>query len=177
MKVAYILLEDGFEEIEALTTCDILRRANVDCKLVGMKNIEVIGSHGIKIKTDLLFDHQLVDMVILPGGLPGATNLKDNLEVIEYLNQMNQNQRWIAAICAAPIVLSQAGVIENKKVTSYPGFEQEIICQQYLEKNVVIDGNVITSRGPATTFDFAYSLVEILEINSKDLKQSMLYLG
>ena len=177
MKVAYILLEDGFEEIEALVTCDILRRANVDCKLVGMKNIEVIGSHGIKIKTDLLFDHRLVDMVILPGGLPGATNLKDNLEVIEYLNQMNQNQRWIAAICAAPILLSQAKLIGDKKVTSYPGFEKEIICQQYLEKNVVIDGNVITSRGPATTFDFAYSLVEILEINSKDLKQSMLYLG
>lgn len=175
MKTAYILLEDGFEEIEALATCDILRRGNVNCLLVGMKSKNVTGSHGIKIEADKVFDGQIVDMVILPGGLPGATNLQDNEAVIDYLNTMNSENKWIAAICAAPIVLKRANLINDLNVTSYPGYNEELQPCNYLEEKVVEDQNIITSRGPGTTFAFAYYLLEKLGKDTSSLKEGMLY--
>lgn len=174
MKKAYILLEDGFEEMEALITVDVLRRAGIEALLVGMKHHEVIGSHGIKVIVDQMFDGELVDLVVLPGGLPGAKNLRDDAVVIDYIQEMDKNNRLIGAICAAPIVLNKAGIIKGKHITSYPSFKDEFADSIYLEHEVVEDNHIITSRGPGTTFAFALTLARCLGIDTRDLEQAML---
>ena len=185
-KKVSIMLADGFEEIEALTVVDIMRRSNIKCDIVSIKDEMVKGSHGIYVKADKKIsniDRNDYTMIVLPGGLPGATNLENCKELIEWIKEFTNNpEKYIAAICAAPQVLAKADVVKGKKVTSYPANE---ICNilkdngaKYIddyEQNVVIDDNIITSRGPATAFDFAYKLVEILGKNVESLKKGMLY--
>ncbi|MGB4614175.1 MAG: DJ-1/PfpI family protein, partial [Erysipelotrichaceae bacterium] len=125
-----------------------------------------------KIFDDSIYDY---DMIVLPGGLPGATNLRDDERVIKAVQYFNDNDKYIGAICAAPIVLKKAGIIKGKKVTSYPGFEDELEGAEYLQDKVVKDGKLITARGPAITMDFAYSIVEMLGYDSSLLKEGMLY--
>lgn len=180
MKTVAILLADGFEEGEALFVVDILRRAGMQVDIVStMDRLQVTGSHNITAIADCLLDKQIetYDMIVLPGGLPGATNLRDNKQVIALVQSFNQQQKYIAAICAAPIVLQEAGVVKGKQITSYPGEKYESIFKDsiYKEDIVVVDGHIITSRGPATTLPFAYTLVDILGGNSEVLKQGMLY--
>lgn len=174
-KVA-IILAPGFEEIEALTTVDILRRASIECDIVGFSE-DVEGAHAITVKTDKVLDDSLSEyhLIILPGGMPGAANLRDNEKVIQALKKMNEENKPVAAICAAPIVLEKAGLLEGKNYTAFPGFEDEINSGNHKEDLVVIDGNIVTSRGPATAFDFAYTLVDFLGGNSEKLKEEMLY--
>ena len=113
---------------------------------------------------------------MLPGGMPGANNLRDNEEVIDLVKWFNDNKKIVAAICAAPIVLGKAGIIEGKKVTSYPGFEDELVKGSYLEEHVVVDGNIITSRGPATAMLFAYKILELLQCDKwENLSEGMLF--
>mgnify|MGYP001076531583 CR=1 FL=1 len=165
MKKVAVMLDDGFEEIEALTVVDIIRRANITCDMFSVSSMEVKGAHDIVVKADKLISEEVkeYDVIVLPGGMPGATNLRDNEEVIDLVKWFNDNKKIVAAICAAPIVLGKAGIIEGKKVTSYPGFEDELVKGSYLEEHVVVDGNIITSRGPATAMLFAYKILELLQ--------------
>lgn len=181
MKKVAILLASGFEEIEALGTIDILRRAGIECDTVSIMEKVVEGAHGIKVKADKLIDDSIenYDMIVCPGGLPGAEYLSKNKMVIDTIRKFNNREdKYIAAICASPaMVLSAAGIEEDRYITSYPGekFEDMLEKANYVDELVVVDGNLITSRGPATTFLFAYKLVDILGGDSKSLKSDMLW--
>ena len=175
MKVG-ILLADGFEDIEALGVLDVLRRANINTYLVSTTNNDiVISSHNTKVVCDMLLSKELeeFDMLILPGGLPGATNLRDNPEVISLIKYFDLNNKKIGAICAAPIVLDKALDLTNRHITSYPGYSFKKAI--YEEENVVISNNLITSRGPALTLEFAYKILEFLGVDSNSIKEGMLY--
>ena len=181
MKKIAIMLAEGFEEIEALTTADIIRRAGINCDLVSIEKEYVVGAHKIEISADKIIDNTLkeYDMIVLPGGLPGANNLADCELLIETLKEFDKNEeKYIAAICASPaIVLSKAGIEKERYITSYPGedFENMLENANYVEELVVVDKNLITSRGPATTMLFAYKLVDVLGGNSEELKEGMLW--
>lgn len=164
MKKVCVLLAEGFEEVEALTVSDIMRRANVKCDLVSTnKDKKVTSSHGVTLEADEILDESMeYDLVVLPGGIPGATNLRDDERVIKLLKKQNKEGKLIGAICAAPIVLGKAELTEGRKITSYPGYEDELPNCDYLEDAVVVDGNMITSRGPATAMAFSYKLLEVL---------------
>lgn len=177
-KSAAVLLADGFEEIEALGTVDILRRAEIPTDTVSMNATgTVVSSRKISVQADKLFeDMDHYDMVILPGGA-GAWKNRDDKRVIELLKQYNDQGKLIASICAGPMALGKAGIIKGKRVTSYPGEEIESYLKDavYVEEPVVTDGNIITSRGPATTFAFAYTLVDLLGGQSEPISDGMLY--
>lgn len=178
MKKVCVLLAEGFEEVEALTISDIMRRAKVTCDLVSIKDKKVTSSHNVTIEADKIFDESMeYDLVVLPGGIPGATNLRDDERVINLLKKQNREGKLIGAICAAPIVLGKAGLTEGRKITSYPGYEDELPNCDYLEDAVVVDGNIITSRGPATGMAFSYKLLEILGYTNEvdAISSGMLY--
>ena len=164
MKKIAVLCKDGFEEIEALTPVDVLRRANVHVDLVGMDDLKVISSHQITIQMDCVFNDQIkeYDGIVIPGGLPGATNLRDDARVIEIVQQFNQEHKLIAAICAGPIVLAKAGILKDK------------ICN-YQEAIVQKDDHIITGKGPAAALEFGYTILESLGYDSSNLRQGMQY--
>lgn len=174
-KVA-LMLADGFEEIEALTVVDVLRRAQITCDMVGFTDT-VTGSHGITVQADQVFTGSLsgYDAVILPGGMPGAANLRDSESLMAELRRFQAEDQHIAAICAAPIALANAGVLKGKKFTCYDGIQEQISDGSYQKETVVVDGKLITSRGPATALAFSYALVEQLGGNAESLRQAMLY--
>lgn len=176
-KVA-VMLAEGFEEGEALTIVDILRRANIECHTISIAGEKVCGCHDIVVKADSIIsdDVKEYDMVVLPGGLPGATNLRDDDRVIKLLKEMNQEGKFICAMCAAPIVLGKAGVLEGKNFTAYVGYDEKIeTTGNFKEDTVVVDGNLVTSRGPATAYAFAYKLVDVLGGDSLAVKNRMVY--
>lgn len=179
MKKVCILLAEGFEEVEALTISDIMRRAGIVCDLVSMKDKMISSSHNLKIEADKVFDDNMeYDLIVLPGGLPGATNLRDDERVINLLKKQNAEGKLIGAICAAPIVLGKAGLTQGRKLTSYPGYEEELPGCEYVEDEmVIVDGNMITSRGPATAMAFGYKLLEVLGYSetAEKLSCGMLY--
>ncbi|MCL2323297.1 MAG: DJ-1/PfpI family protein [Oscillospiraceae bacterium] len=176
---ALLFLANGFEEIEALSVVDILRRAGVTistCSIMGQNQVK--GSHNIIVIADLNIKdiHEKdYDVFILPGGMPGAKNLKENKDVIRIIKNAFKEKKLIAAICAAPIVLIEAGILKGKNVTSYPGFLDKNGDYNFLEDTIVIDENIITSRGPATAPYFAFAILEKLGIDPSSLKESMLY--
>lgn len=174
-KVA-VVFAPGFEEIEGLTIVDVLRRAEMDVTMVGFDQ-EVTGNHNITVKTDQLLDENLssYDMIVLPGGTQGAQNLKNSTTVIESLQTAYNAGKQIAAICAAPMVLEKAGLLKGKTYTSFPGIEENIKSGERSETLVVKDGQVTTSRGPATALAFSYRLVDILGGNSDEVKEAMQY--
>jgi len=157
-----VLLAEGFEEIEAVTIVDVLRRADVDVAIVGVSGIEVTGSHGITIRSDRTLgddtDHPW-DLVVLPGGMPGASNLRDDERVQGLLRAQHDRGGRVAAICAAPIALAKAGLLEGRAATSYPSFATQLGRVRYSEDAVVVDDRITTSRGPATAMRFALELV------------------
>jgi 4-methyl-5(b-hydroxyethyl)-thiazole monophosphate biosynthesis len=161
-------LAEGFEEIEAVAIVDLLRRAGIEVRTAALARREVTGSHGITVHADIGFDEVVAadyDMIVLPGGLPGAHHLKADARVIELLKQCAATGRYTAAICAAPAVLAHAGLLNGRKATSFPGFltpeSAPGICLS--EDPVVVDGKVATSRGPGTALPFALALIELLE--------------
>ena len=174
-KVA-VILANGFEEIEALTVVDVMRRANITCHMVGFEDT-VTGSHAIQVQADRVFDGNLseYDMIVLPGGMPGSAHLRDNKQLITELQKFEKIGKKVAAICAAPIALNQAGLLEGRNFTCYDGVQEQIANGHYHKETVVVDGNVITSRGPATALAFAYHLVEILGGDAESLRNGMLY--
>ena len=174
-KVA-VILANGFEEIEALTVVDVLRRANISCDMVGFEE-QVTGSHDIQVTADRIFDGDLsdYDLLVLPGGLPGSANLRDNQALISEIQAFNQEGKKISAICAAPIALHQAGVLKDKHFTCYDGVQENITDGIYQKETVVVDGNLTTSRGPSTALAFAYELVDQLGGDAESLRVGMLY--
>jgi 4-methyl-5(b-hydroxyethyl)-thiazole monophosphate biosynthesis len=160
-------LAAGFEEIEAITLVDLLRRAGIEVHTASLAERTVTGSHGITVTADLLLEQVRAtdyDMIALPGGMPGADHLKHDPRVISLLRQFAQSGRYTAAICAAPGVLAHAGLLEGRVATSYPGFLRADSAPgiRLLEEAVVVDGKVVTSRGPGTAMEFALTLIELL---------------
>ncbi len=182
-----VLLADGFEEGEALLTVDVLRRAGFTCDMVSVGDELVCGSHGIRVIADRLLKDivpESYDMVVLPGGLPGADTLRDNETVLAWVrNFADREDKFVAAICAAPQVLARAGITRGRRLTSYPGEKFRTLFQdaEYVDDNrlteecVITDGNLITSRGPGTTLPFAYRLVELLGGDAETLREAMQY--
>ena len=181
MKSVAIMLAEGFEEVEALATADVLKRAGIKCDLVSIKEEYVKGAHDITVKSDKIMGNDLedYDMIVCPGGLPGAEYLSKCEKLVEIIKKFDKmDDKYIAAICASPaMVLSAAGIHKDRYITSYPGeeFYELLEDSNYVEELVVKDGNLITSRGPATTLLFAYKLVDILGGDSKSLKKGMLW--
>ena len=174
-KVA-VILANGFEEIEALTVVDVMRRANITCHMVGFED-KVTGSHAIQVLADRVFDGNLseYDMIVLPGGMPGSAHLRDNEQLVSELQRFEETGKKVAAICAAPIALNRAGLLEGRNFTCYDGVQEQIADGHYHKETVVVDGIIITSRGPATALAFAYHLVEILGGDAESLRNGMLY--
>ena len=162
MKKVAVLLADGFETIEALTVVDILRRAEISCDTFALEGLEVCSSHKIIVKADKnINDNEIkdYDCIVLPGGMPGAKNLKENSRVIELIKDFNNKGKLICGICAGPIALGEAGITEGKDMTCYPGFEKELGNCNYKEELVVSFENIITGRGPAAAIPFAFEIL------------------
>ena len=146
----YVFLADGFEEIEALATVDILRRAEIEVKTVGVTGKNVTGTHNIKVEADIYIDEATdvsLDGVVLPGGLPGAWHLKDNQRVRELTEYCFKTKKLVAAICAAPAVLGDFGFLKGKKAVCYPGFEDRLVGAECVSDSVVVSENIITAKG------------------------------
>lgn len=170
MKGVLVPIAPGFEEIEAVTVIDILRRAGVEVTVAGTVSGEIAGRNKIKLMPDVLLDAATArefDMIVLPGGSVGAENLKKDPRVKEILQDMAARGQYLTAICAAPTVLSAVGLLDGKKVTSHPSVRGDLSETKYSDDRVVIDGRIITSRSPGTAMEFAMKLVEVLENRSK----------
>ena len=175
-----ILLEDGFEEIEAIVSIDVLRRLEFDVTIAG-RSAKITGAHHIKMDPDCLIselDSNLLDALILPGGLPGATNLRDNPKVIELIKTMHGKGKVVSAICAAPIALHEAGIMTGKTCTGYPMdlVKETLSDTNYTGERVERDGNIITGKGPGTSFEFAVEIASALgkESEVRSLMKNML---
>ena len=166
--MVYLFLANGFEEIEALATVDILRRSGIEVTTVGVGKKEVIGAHNITVTADILADecdYKNVSAVVLPGGMPGTTNLNACEKLCSLLKECAQKQILLAAICAAPSVLGNLGLLKGKNYTCYPGFESEKFGGCHKNDKVVLDENIfplITAKGPGAANEFGFSLVDYL---------------
>ena len=165
--MVYLFLANGFEEIEALCPLDLLRRANVEVTTVGINGAEtVMGAHGICVHADLpdtMFRDANPEMIILPGGMPGAKNLDESRVVDTALRMASSSNAYLAAICAAPMVLGHRGYLKNKNATCFPGFEGELEGATISDCRVVRDGNVITAAGMGVALEFGLELVAALK--------------
>lgn len=179
MKKVAVLLADGFETIEALTVVDILRRAEICCHTFSLDGMDVCTSHKIIVRADKSIDEKEIkdyDCLVIPGGMPGAKNLKEDTRVIRLIKDFNNDGKLICAICAGPIALAEAGIIEGKDITCYPGFESELGDCNYKEELVVNYENIITGRGPAAAVEFAFEILRKLEPEKLEtIKSKMLF--
>lgn len=165
MKKAYVFLAEGFEEMEAVTPVDLLRRVGVDAKLVSVTGERMVtGAHGVRYQADLLFDEiePNADALILPGGMPGTLHLQEHQPLARLLLSQYEAGGWVCAICAAPMVLGALGILKGREATIYPGMEQHLIGATCSTAEVCVDGNVVTSRAPGTAIPFALKLAELL---------------
>ncbi len=181
MKVI-VPLAPGFEEIEAITIIDILRRAGIEVTTASTGDFSVTGSHNITVKADTeLTSVNKSDFtgIVIPGGLPGSTNLRDDKRVIDLVRYFNSAGKTVAAICAAPIVLAKAGILTGKKACCYPGNEKDLTGADISMDGVVIDGNIITSRGLGFAIPFALKITEILrgEDTAQRISTGILFQG
>lgn len=163
--MVYLFLANGFEEVEALAPLDLLRRAGVEVTTVGIGGEQIVGAHGITVQADMpdtMYADAKPEMVILPGGMPGARNLDASRIVDMALKAAVRSDAYIAAICAAPFILGKRGLLEGKHATCYPGFEQELTGAILSPEKVVADGNLITAAGMGVAVDFGLKLVEVL---------------
>ena len=174
----YMFLANGFEEIEALATLDILRRAQIEVQTVSVQGNIVTGSHGISVEADinlLEVDKNAFKGVILPGGMPGTTNLQNSSEVLELVRYSYEKGFLTAAICAAPMVLGELGLLNGKTATCYPGFEKHLKGATISAEPAVSCDNIITGKGAGAVFDFAFKIVEKIKGEDivNELKRSM----
>ncbi len=171
MKNCYLFLADGFEEIEALTVVDLLRRDQIPIKMVSITGNEVVsGSHDIKVITDCGIeevDLSSASMLVLPGGMPGTETLYACEKLREMLLAFHKTNRPIAAICAAPMILGRLGILEGKKATCYPGCEGDLKGASYVKEEVVTDGNITTSRGMGTAIPFGLEILRLLDCETE----------
>lgn len=165
MKNVIVPLAPGFEEIETITVVDILRRSGARVSIAGTVDGLIEGSRGVKLIADVSIDSiksKNFDLIILHGGQPGTDNLKKDPRVILLLKEMESNNKLIGAICAAPIILEENGILQKRRRTSHPSIKGALSGDLYVENRVVVDHNIITSRSPGTAMEFAFKLVEIL---------------
>ena len=181
MKKIGIFMADGCEEIEGLTVVDIVRRAKMEIVMISITGKrEVTSSHQVTFLTDALaaeVDYDTLDGIVLPGGMPGTLNLQADETVNKVIRQFAAEGKLVCAICAAPSVLGAADILEGKWATCHPGFEEKLTGAKVEEKEVVVDGNVITSRGMGTAIPFALSLVSqmVSEEKAQELAQSIIF--
>lgn len=164
--MVYMFLADGFEEIEALCPLDLLRRAGIEVKTVGVGSDVICGAHGIKVFSDMRdsdFNDGCPDMVIFPGGMPGTLNLDKSDAVHKAIDCAVSHGSYVAAICAAPSILGKRGMLEGKEAICYPGFEDKLLGARISEKKVVRDGKIITAAGMGVALDFGLELVRVLK--------------
>ena len=160
----YVFLADGFEETEALATLDVMRRAKLDVKTVGVTGEFVTGSHNVTVKSDILLDdvsYDGIEGVVLPGGMPGTLNLEKSQGVIDCVKYCYGNGRIVSAICAAPSILGHLGYLQGRKATCFPGFEAELNCKEHTASHVETDGLVITSKGAGCAIEFGHAIVSL----------------
>lgn len=179
--MTYIFLANGFEEIEALTTVDMLRRAGIQIKMVSLISEKMVyGSHGIGVEADIIFEECNFDncqMLIVPGGYEGVENICNHFECRAVLRKFAESGRYVAAICAGPMALAKASILGGHEATIYDGMESELIDAEYVKKNVVVSGNIITGRGPAYASDFATQLIKTIKGDdvASEVRGSMLF--
>jgi 4-methyl-5(b-hydroxyethyl)-thiazole monophosphate biosynthesis len=174
-----VILADGFEEVEAVAIIDVLRRAGIDTVLAGLHDGPIVSAHTVKLVPDTTIDAVKADdfdMIVLPGGQPGSDNLNADPRVQELLKSFSAKGKFIGAICAAPYVLANAGVLKGKHATAYPSYKERLGSALYEEKAVVTDGNILTSRGAGTALVFGLAIVERLVNKEKaqKIKEAML---
>ena len=178
---ACVFFAEGFEEVEALTVVDLLRRAGIQTDMVSASGtLEVTGRSGITVKTDMFLADagaETADMLILPGGQPGVDNLKACTVLMDLVKAQAQAGTKVAAICAGPMILGGLGLVEGRHATCYPGCEGALSGATTVEDAVVVDGNIITSRGVGTAIDFALALITQLDSQEKaaEIAESIVY--
>ena len=163
--MVYLFLANGFEEIEALTPLDVLRRAGVKVTTVGVGGDSILGAHGIRVQADIpdtMYRDAAPDMIILPGGMPGSANLDQSRVVDAALRSASRNGAYLCAICAAPMVLGKRGYLQGKRAVCYPGFEQHLEGATVTDTRVECDGRIITAKGMGAALEFGLCLVEAL---------------
>jgi len=169
-------LAEGFEEIEAITIIDVLRRGGIKVEVVGLEDEIVASRNGVKVLCDKIISEvkpEDYDGIVLPGGNPGYKNLEASQAVINMIKTLNSKGKLIAAICASPTILEKIGLLEDKKATCYPSLREKI--KNYVDEKVVVDKNVITSQGPATALDFALEILRFLNPNAyEQVKKDLL---
>ncbi|MFV0503429.1 MAG: DJ-1 family glyoxalase III [Lachnospirales bacterium] len=172
MKKIGVFLVEGFEPIEAIGIIDVLRRGKCDVEVISLtRELEVDGAHGIKLICDKVSSKEEYFMMVMPGG-KGTQNYLKCYEFLDYLKEHSEENKYIAAICAAPTVLDKLGILKNKKYTCYPSLKSQVkTSNNFLESNVVIDGHLITSAGPGTTLEFALKILEI--VKDKDVAKEV----
>ena len=177
--MVYLFLANGFEEIEALCPLDLLRRAGVEVTTVGIGSEVIRGAHGITVHADIpdiMYRDSTPEMIILPGGMPGAKNLDESKTVDIAIKTAKRNNAYIAAICAAPFVLGKRGLLSGKRATCFPGFEDELTGATIVtDSGVVVDGSIITARGMGVAQKFGLTLVSLLrgEAVAKSIEKSI----
>lgn len=179
----YVFLAEGFEEIEALTPVDCLRRAGRSVCTVGIGGTVIKGSHGIAVTADIadsaFTPDDSTEMIVLPGGMPGTIHLGESSIVQDAITYCAEHDKWITAICAAPTILGARGLLSGKTATCYPGMEKQLIGCNASAEPVCQDGRIITGRGPGAAMDFALRLVEVLcgADTARSLAEGMVYAG
>ncbi len=171
-KKVLVPIAEQVEEIEAVCIIDVLRRAGADVTVAAVgESLQITASRGVKLVADAMIQdclNQTYDLIAIPGGMPGAENLRDSVELKQLLELQKQKDRWHAAICASPaVVFATHGLLENREATSHPNFTQLLPNQKQVESRVVVDGHCVTSRGPGTAIEFALKLVELLYSQDK----------
>ena len=177
--MVYFFIAEGFEEIEALCPLDILRRAKIDVKTVGVGGKAITGAHGITVMTDMTdseFSDDSPTLVFLPGGMPGTLNLMANDTVINTVKTAFDKNAYIAAICAAPMILGELGILSGKEAICYPGFEDKLRGAVISDKRVVVDGKIITAAGMGAALDMGIALVSLLrdKKTASDLRRAII---
>lgn len=169
----YVFLAKGFEEIEALTVVDYLRRAEMDVCTVGIGGKIIVGSHDIPVFCDLdeteVKTEENIEAIVLPGGMPGTLNLEKSATVNQFIDYCIQNDKYVCAICAAPSILGHKGLLEGKKACCFPGFENELFGADVSKDYVCVDGKIITAKGMGAAISFSREIVaELLDKNTAD---------
>lgn len=163
--MVYFFIAEGFEEIEALCPLDLLRRAGIEVKTVGVGSREIKGSHGITVMTDMTtaeYRDDAPELVFLPGGMPGTLNLRADDTVIGAVKTAYSNGAYVAAICAAPMILGELGMLDGREAICYPGFEDKLIGARISERRAVADGHVLTAAGMGVSLEFGLLIIEKL---------------
>ncbi|WP_334195971.1 DJ-1 family glyoxalase III [Muricomes intestini] len=182
MKKASVFLADGFEEVEGLTAVDLLRRAGVEVSTISITGRQDIhGAHDIIVKADALFegrDFSDVDMLVLPGGMPGTLHLQEHTGLQKLLEEQYAKEKYIGAICAAPSVLGSLSFLQGRRACSYPSVEEKLTGAEVVQDSVVADGNIVTSRGVGTAIPFALELISILcgRERAEEIKRSIVFI-